>query len=277
MSASELIIEIWLQRMSDDSVTMVCNVAEREGDDVEGSGTGRASSSSFPSKLYLIRDVAVCADLSSAVGNDITTNAIELATVPGPVTDTAPVSVTWEEVRQSNCVAMLKSSPAGEEAGSGDDAQEGEEVIVGLRSLAPRDCRRRASGLILPNTLAGTRTFAALNLAGFSLVAVGVTGHSCLRMIMFLDIYPISGAFAVAAVAAASPSVSGSVPNFTDSYTLSNSILTVAPFAAVFFVYYYMGFPLSRRRNDVLRRRKNLISFIRSIRVLCLQKVLTPG
>ena len=33
----------------------------------------------------------------------------------------------------------------------------------------------------------------------------------------------------MAAAAAASPSVSGSVPNFTDSYTLSNSILTVAP------------------------------------------------
>ena len=48
MSASDLIIDISLQRMSDDSVTMVCNVAETEGNDVEGSGATRASSSSFP-------------------------------------------------------------------------------------------------------------------------------------------------------------------------------------------------------------------------------------
>ena len=172
MSASDLIIDISLQRMSDDSVTMVCNVAETEGNDVEGSGATRAASSSFPAKLFLIRDVAVCADLSSAVGNDISTSAIELATVPGPVTDTAPISVTWDEVRQSNCVAMLKTSPVTEAEGSGEE----EEVIIEFRALTPRDCRRRGSGLILPNRLAGTRTFAVLNLAGFSLVAVGVTG-----------------------------------------------------------------------------------------------------
>merc|ERR1719468_1381628 len=86
MSASDLIIDISLQRMSDDSVTMVCNVAETEGEDVEGSGgVARASASNFPAKLFLIRDVAVCSDLSSAVGNDITTSAIELATVTGPL------------------------------------------------------------------------------------------------------------------------------------------------------------------------------------------------
>ena len=189
MSASDLIIEISLQRMSDDSVTMVCNVAEIEGDDVEGSGAARASTSSFPAKLFLIRDVAVCADLSSAVGNDISTNAIELATVPGPVTDTAPIAVTWDEVRQSNCVAMLKTSPVTQEEGSGSGE---EEVIVGFRTLAPRDCRRRRSGLILPNTLPGTRTFSVLNLAGFSLVAVGVTGHiatyTYVSLIIFRDI-----------------------------------------------------------------------------------------
>ena len=176
MSASDLIIEISLQRMTDGSVTMVCNVEESEAGDEEGSGAARASTSSFPAKLYLIRDVAVCSDLSSAVGNDITTSAIELGTVTGPVHDIAPVPVTWDEVRQSNCVAMLKSSPVTEEeAGSGVQEEE-EAVIVEFRALAPRDCRRRKSGLILPNRVAGTRTFAALSLAGFSLVAVGVTG-----------------------------------------------------------------------------------------------------
>ena len=176
MSASDLIIEISLQRMTDGSVTMVCNVEESEAGDEEGSGETRASTSSFPAKLYLIRDVAVCSDLSSAVGNDITTSAIELGTVTGPVHDIAPVPVTWDEVRQSNCVAMLKSSPVTEEeAGSGVQEEE-EAVIVEFRALAPRDCRRRKSGLILPNRVAGTRSFAALSLAGFSLVAVGVTG-----------------------------------------------------------------------------------------------------
>ena len=176
MSASDLVIEISLQRMSDGSVTMVCNVEETEAGDEEGSGqTIRASSSSFPAKLYLIRDVAVCSDLSSAVGNDITTSAIELGTVTGPLHDIAPVPVTWDEVRQSNCVAMLKSSPVTEEE-EGSGVQEEEAVIVEFRALAPRDCRRRKSGLILPNRVAGTRTFAALSLAGFSLVAVGVTG-----------------------------------------------------------------------------------------------------
>ena len=63
----------------------------------------------------------------------------------------------------------------------------------------------------------------------------------------------------MAAAAGSSSSVTGSVPNLTDSYTLSNSILTVAPFAVVFFVYYYMGLPLSRRRNDVLRRSRNFL------------------
>ena len=176
-AGSGLNIEISLQRMSDDSVQMICNVAETEVDDVEGSGASRSSASNFPAKLFLLRDEAVCADLTSAVGNDITTNAIELATVPGPVSDTAPVSVTWEEVAQSNCVAMLKSSPVTEEEeeiGSGEE----EGVIIGFRSLTPRDCRRRRTGLILPNRIAGTRTFAGLNLAGFSLVAVGVTGQT---------------------------------------------------------------------------------------------------
>ena len=176
MSASDLVIEISLQRMSDGSVTMVCNVEESVTGDEEGSGqTIRASTSSFPAKLYLIRDVAVCSDLSSAVGNDITTSAIELGTVTGPLHDIAPVPVTWDEVRQSNCVAMLKSSPVTEEE-EGSGVQEEEAVIVEFRALAPRDCRRRKSGLILPNRVAGTRTFAALSLAGFSLVAVGVTG-----------------------------------------------------------------------------------------------------
>ena len=65
----------------------------------------------------------------------------------------------------------------------------------------------------------------------------------------------------MAAATGSSSSVTGSVPNLTDSYTLSNSILTVAPFAVVFFVYYYMGLPLSRRRNDVLRRSKSFSHF----------------
>ena len=65
----------------------------------------------------------------------------------------------------------------------------------------------------------------------------------------------------MAAATGSSSSVTGSVPNLTDSYTLSNSILTVAPFAVVFFVYYYMGLPLSRRRNDVLRRSRSFSHF----------------
>ena len=84
---------------------------------------------------------------------------------------------------------MLGIPVTEEEAGSGSGE---EEVIVGFRTLAPRDCRRRRSGLILPNTLPGTRTFSVLNLAGFSLVAVGVTGHiatyTYVSLIIFRDI-----------------------------------------------------------------------------------------
>ena len=72
--SSGLNIDISLQRMSDNSVQMVCNMQETVSDDpeVEGSGESRlSSSSSFPSDLYLIKDIAVCNDLATAVGKDI--------------------------------------------------------------------------------------------------------------------------------------------------------------------------------------------------------------
>ena len=178
--SSGLNIDISLQRMSDNSVQMVCNMQQTASDDaeVEGSGESRlsSSSSSFPSDLYLIKDVAVCNDLATAVGNDITTEAIKLAQVAGTGEATEAVAVTWSEVSASNCMAMLKQKPADE-----DDA----EVIIEFRgSRTPRQVCRRRDSILTPYL--NSRAFASLNLAGFALVSAGVTSKSWLGILLLI-------------------------------------------------------------------------------------------
>ena len=163
--SSGLNINIALEKMSDDTVRMVCEM-EDTGVVEDGSGEAEFRASSFPSKLYLIRDVAVCSDLATAVGNDITTDALELATVSGTGSASETLSVSWSEVSQSNCLAMLKQNPAT----TSDD--ETEEVVIEYRALRRSQCRRTKSILTVAPP---TRIFTSLNLAAYSLVSIGIT------------------------------------------------------------------------------------------------------
>lgn len=233
--SSGLNIDISLQRMSDNSVQMVCNMQETVSDDpeVEGSGESRlSSSSSFPSDLYLIKDIAVCNDLATAVGNDITTDAIKLAQVSGAGEATEAVSVTWAEVSDSNCMAMLKQKPAEDDANM--------DVVVEFRT--PRQSCRRRDSILTPYLT--SRAFTSLNLAGFALVSVGVTS-----------------AFAVASTVviaqASSPSSSNQEANF-QNINLQNAIWTITPLVVVYGIYLLTGrIPArKRRRNDSFKRKK---------------------
>ena len=169
--AAGLDIDITLQRMSDSSVQMLCKMKESEAvqEDVEGSATGREASDNFPASIYLIRDIAVCADLSTAVGNDITTSALKLVDVLGPGEDVESLSVSWELIRQSDCMAVLKQS--GAEEGSADGA-----VVLEARLALPSP-RCRASRRRMLVASPPSRVFASINLAAFALISLGVTGE----------------------------------------------------------------------------------------------------
>ena len=170
--SAALSVEIQLQRRSDDRVQLLCGIKQEPA---EGSGAA-AEPELFPASLYLIRDEAVCGDLATAVGHDITTSAVLLAGVAGPGTATEQLPVTWAEVRQGNCIALLRQ---GEE-------EEGEEVegSGGAGRRLPRQqssCGRRRPSILTVAASPATRSFTALNLAAFSLVSVGVTSSCSLR------------------------------------------------------------------------------------------------
>ena len=168
--SAALSVEIQLQRRSDEGVQLLCGIKQEPA---EGSGAA-AEPELFPASLYLIRDEAVCGDLATAVGNDITTSAVLLAGVAGPGTATEQLAVTWAEVRQGNCIALLRQQQQQvEEEGSG-----------GAERRSPRQqssCGRRRASILTVAASPATRSFTALNLAAFSLVSVGVTSSSSLR------------------------------------------------------------------------------------------------
>ena len=252
---SGLTINIGLEWYTDSSVKINCDMEDlTAGDEEDGSGDSsfRASLSSFPSKLFLIKDLGVCNDLGTAVGNDITADALELASVSGPGSASETLSsVTWAEVKESHCMAMLKQN---QEASEDDDDGE---VVVDRAVAGARQCRRRFS--ILRPAVASARIFAPINLAAFSLVSVGVTSqyhHLSSPGLIFID----SGAFAISAgipavVAAQSSNIDNN--NFWDA----ESVYTAAPFIALAGIYWLTGYPLNfflarRRRNDNFRRSK---------------------
>ena len=169
--SAALSVEIQLQRRSDEGVQLLCGIKQEPA---EGSGAA-AEPELFPASLYLIRDEAVCGDLATAVGNDITTSAVLLAGVAGPGTATEQLAVTWAEVRQGNCIALLRQQQqeGEEEEGSGGGGRR-----------TPRQqssCGRRRASILTVAASPATRSFTALNLAAFSLVSVGVTSSSSLR------------------------------------------------------------------------------------------------
>ena len=164
-------IEITLQRMSDSSVEMLCKMKESSAQvSVEGSGEGFDSLDNFPATIFLIRDLAVCADLKTAVGNDITTSALKLVDVSGPGEDVERLGVSWSEVSQTNCMAILRAGP---ETASTEDA-----VVVESRLTGPARprCERKKKNIL--QVAAPSRVFTSLNLASFALVSVGVTGET---------------------------------------------------------------------------------------------------
>ena len=168
--SAALSVEIQLQRRSDEGVQLLCGIKQEPA---EGSGAA-AEPELFPASLYLIRDEAVCGDLATAVGNDITTSAVLLAGVAGPGTATEQLAVTWAEVRQGNCIALLRQQQQEEE----------EEGSGGAGRRSPRQqssCGRRRASILTVAASPATRSFTALNLAAFSLVSVGVTSSSSLR------------------------------------------------------------------------------------------------
>ena len=169
-------IEITLQRMSDSSVEMLCKMKESSAlVSVEGSGAAVDSSDNFPATIFLIRDVAVCADLGTAVGKDITTSALKLVEVAGPGEDVETLGVSWPEISQTNCMAILKAGPATSEDATEDGVVVVESRQVNLPRPRPR-CVRNKEGIL--QAAAPTRVFTSLNLASFALVSLGVTGET---------------------------------------------------------------------------------------------------
>ena len=171
--SAALSVEIQLQRRSDEGVQLLCGIKQEPA---EGSGAA-AEPELFPASLYLIRDEAVCGDLATAVGNDITTSAVLLAGVAGPGTATEQLAVTWAEVRQGNCIALLRQQQQQQQ-------EEEEQGSGGAGRRSPRQqssCGRRRASILTVAASPATRSFTALNLAAFSLVSVGVTSSSSLR------------------------------------------------------------------------------------------------
>ena len=171
--SAALSVEIQLQRRSDEGVQLLCGIKQEPA---EGSGAA-AEPELFPASLYLIRDEAVCGDLATAVGNDITTSAVLLAGVAGPGTATEQLAVTWAEVRQGNCIALLRQQQEVE-------VEVEVEGSGGAGRRSPRQqssCGRRRASILTVAASPATRSFTALNLAAFSLVSVGVTSSSSLR------------------------------------------------------------------------------------------------
>ena len=243
-------IEITLQRMSDSSVEMLCKMKESEAL-VEGSGEVLDSLDNFPATIYLIRDLAVCADLGTAVGNDITTSALKLVDVSGPGEDVETLGVSWTEVSQTSCMAILRAGPDTEDV-STEDAVVVESRLAGL--ARPRCERRKKNILQVP---APTRVFASLNLASFALVSVGVTGETRQTRVniqpLYLSLSLLPGAFTVAAAA---PAVQNFINNNNNNnnnngaeLAVSNFLITISPIALLV-GYYYLS-----TRGAFLRRK----------------------
>ena len=117
----------------------------------------------------------MCADLGTAVGKDITTSALKLVEVAGPGEDVETLGVSWPEISQTNCMAILKAGPATSEDATEDGVVVVESRQVNLPRPRPR-CVRNKEGIL--QAAAPTRVFTSLNLASFALVSLGVTGET---------------------------------------------------------------------------------------------------
>lgn len=295
-------IEIQLQRMADGSVQMLCKMEEKITEEdlevnnsvetttaaVSGEETTTTDSASqrkvravLPATIYMIKDSGVCSDISSAIANDIAANVLELAKITGTgeATEKLP-GVTWDDIKQSQCIALLKQKEASdgaeavgdvttlasvtaeeavittiESVGSGEvTTQEPAASRTYLRRRTPKCIRRRS---ILQSSSLG-RVFTSLSLASYALVSVGFTG-----------------AFAVAAVAAqasSSSSSSSSSNTKTDvSFYNQNVTLIFTLGAGVLLVGYYYFLTRSgffrRRFSDIRRRISSINEHVISARV----------
>ena len=125
--------------------------------------------------IYLIADTVACNDISTAIAEGYTVEALPLADVTGVGDAVGFLNVEWADIKKGSCLAILKEAEAvattlaPEEESSIETAEE-ETTDV------PRRRKKRMFSSSVLRTEGLPRVFTAINLATFSVLSVGVTG-----------------------------------------------------------------------------------------------------
>jgi len=205
--------------------------------------------------IYLLADTVACNDLTTAIAEGYTVEALPLADVTGVGDAIGFLDVEWADIKKGSCLAILKEAAdattlAAEEETTTEAAEE-ETTDV------PRRRKKRMFSSNVLRTEGLPRVFTAINLATFSVLSVGVTG-----------------AFAVAAVvsqASSSSSSSSSSSTSGSSITLwsANEQLiygTLGVLGLFAAAYYFSRRDLFRQRMASFSQRLSQIAPISPVR-----------
>ena len=125
--------------------------------------------------IYLIADTVACNDISTAIAEGYTVEALPLADVTGVGDAVGFLNVEWADIKKGSCLAILKEA----EAVATTLAPE-EETSIETAEEETTDVPRRRKKRMFSSSVLRTeglpRVFTAINLATFSVLSVGVTG-----------------------------------------------------------------------------------------------------
>jgi len=223
---------------SEDTTDIVESVTEAVTESFRDSITGGT--------IYIIADTVACNDLTTAIAEGYTVEALPLADVTGVGDAIGFLDVEWADIKKGSCLAILKEAadattlPPEEET----TTETGEEE----RRVLPRKKRMFSSNVLRTEGL--PRVFTAINLATFSVLSVGVTG-----------------AFAAAAVVSQASSSSSSSSSSSNGSSITfwsaNEQLiygTLGVLGLFAFAYFFSRRDLFRQRMATVTQRLGQIS-----------------
>ena len=151
---------------SEDTTDIVESVTEAVTESFRDSITGGT--------IYIIADTVACNDLTTAIAEGYTVEALPLADVTGVGDAIGFLDVEWADIKKGSCLAILK-----EAADATTLAAEEETTTEAVEEETTDVPRRRKKRMFSSNVLRTEglpRVFTAINLATFSVLSVGVTG-----------------------------------------------------------------------------------------------------
>ena len=122
--------------------------------------------------IYLLADTVACNDLTTAIAEGYTVEALALADVTGVGDAIGFLDVEWADIKKGSCLAILKEAADATAAEEETTTEAAEEETTDV----PRRRKKRMFSSNVLRTEGLPRVFTAINLATFSVLSVGVTG-----------------------------------------------------------------------------------------------------